>query len=85
VKNIGEIIYCMLEITLKPQFIPFEKAGTAKNCRKKLEYISPKCFHLYRGENGIGDRSAEEHLKNSKITIDAYLGLGLAVYLKNFW
>jgi hypothetical protein len=34
-------------------------------------------------ENVIGNQSAEERLKNPKTTRDAYLGLGLSLYIKN--
>ncbi len=52
--------------------------------QKTLKYInSPIYFHLYHGKNDICDRSAEKNLKNPKTTHDAYLGLGLSIYIKN--
>ncbi len=52
--------------------------------QKTLKYInSPIYFHLYHGENDIGDRSAEEHLKNPKTTHVAYFGLDLSISIKN--
>ncbi len=67
----------------------YSRAGTAelkpymhedhkKNLRKiEIYIISPTFFHLYLEANGIGDRSAGEHLKNTKTTCFAYQGLGL--------
>jgi hypothetical protein len=55
-----------------------------KILQKTRKYIfSLICFHLYRKENGIGDKSAEEHLENLKTTRDANFGLGLSEYIKN--
>ncbi len=34
--------------------------------KSPIYIICPIFFHLYRAEYGIGDRSAEEHLKNKK-------------------
>jgi hypothetical protein len=51
--------------------------------KTRIYIISPIFFHLYREENSIGDRSAEEQFKNPKTTRDAYLGLGLSIYIKN--
>jgi hypothetical protein len=45
--------------------------------------ISPIFFHLYRAEYGDGDRSSEEHLRNSKTTRDAYFGLDQSIHVKN--
>ncbi len=44
---------------------------------------SPIYFHLYLAANGDGDKSSEEHLKNSKTTRDAYLGLVQFIHVKN--
>ncbi len=34
--------------------------------KSPINIISPVFFHLYRAENAIGDRSAEEHLKKHR-------------------
>ncbi len=55
---------------------------TAKNSAKKPKKFSLIFFHLCCEENVIGDRSAEVHLKNTKNTQDAYLGLSLSIFIK---
>jgi hypothetical protein len=54
---------------------------TAKKFRNM--YYFSNIFHINREKNGIGDRSAEGHLKNPKTTRNAYLGLGLSIHIKN--
>ncbi len=50
---------------------------TAKKFHKNLKiFYFSNIFHLYREENGIGNRSAEEQRLQ-------YLGLGLSIYIKN--
>jgi hypothetical protein len=44
--------------------------------KSPIYIISPIFFHLYRAENGIGDRSAGEHLKNPKTYKGSYLDPG---------
>ncbi len=52
---------------------------------QKLKYIiSPIFFHLYREENGLGDRSAEEHLKNPKSSQYSWLEGSRTVDVQNF-
>jgi hypothetical protein len=58
--------------------------GPRKNSPKNSNiYYFSNIFFLCRRENAIGDRSSEEHLKNPKTTPDAYLGLGLSIFVNN--
>jgi len=41
-------------------------------------------FFLYRAENGIGDESAEEPLKNPKTSLVSYINLEVAIFAKTF-
>jgi hypothetical protein len=60
--------------------------GPRKNSAKNLNiYYFSNMFSPYREENGIGDRSAEENLKNSKspATLIKALHGGLSTHIKN--
>ncbi len=61
--------------------VSLEESSRVKILNKTLIYIiSPIFFHLYLAENGLGDRSAEEHLKNLKTS--SWLDLEISIFAK---
>ncbi len=59
--------------------------GVYSSFKWSLIYIIfPKIFHLYHAENGIGDRSVEEHLKNLKTSRGTELDREVSIFAKKF-
>jgi hypothetical protein len=80
-KRMGTSVQSLKKPTSKGN--TFWRAGTAElTPYSNLYYISNIFLPLLR-KNGIGNRSAEENLKTLKTTCNAYLGLGLSIYIKN--
>jgi hypothetical protein len=82
---IGEMMRTELAALRDALTVSLEESSRVKILNKSPIYIiSPIFFHLHRAENGIGDRSAGEHLKNLKCSRGSWLDLEISIFAKTF-